>query len=87
MERRRAAKKDSRNLKIMLRGIISRALEDNDARSLELFLTVSTFTDAAERDCQTINTAQQVLELFNNTTMELQQRDKEINALRDTIHP
>lgn len=87
MERRRAAKKDSRNLKIMLRGIISRALEDNDARSLELFLTVSTFTDATERDGQTINTAHQILGLFNNKTMELQQRDKEINALLDTIHP
>ncbi|WEV68680.1 hypothetical protein OZX73_05160 [Bifidobacterium sp. ESL0775] len=86
-ERRRADRKSTRNLKIMLRGIVRRAITDNDPKSLETFLNISTFTDAGERDKETLNVAQQILELFTTENTDVERRNREIEALLDTIQP
>ncbi|WEV73075.1 hypothetical protein [Bifidobacterium sp. ESL0790] len=89
VERRRADRKSTRNLKMMLLGIVNRALEQNDPKSLETFLSVSAFTDAAERDKDTLDVARQILELFKSGKADgdTSSRDKEIKALLQTIKP
>ncbi|WEV65156.1 MULTISPECIES: hypothetical protein [unclassified Bifidobacterium] len=87
LERRRNDRKNSRNLKIMLRGIIERALKDQNSHSLESFLNLSSLTDAGERDKETLDTARQILELFQTTEMNVSERHEEIIELLSTIQP
>lgn len=87
IDRRKKDKKDSRNIKLMLRGLVTRALQDNNPYSLESFLNVAALTDAGERDKETLATARQILELFNNDNADIEQRNNEIQALLETIHP
>ncbi|MDF7663930.1 hypothetical protein PT282_04535 [Bifidobacterium sp. ESL0763] len=87
LERRRENRRNSRNLKIMLRGIIQRALQQGDPHSLETFLNLSTLTDAGERDKETLDVARQILELFRSQDMDERQRRTEIEALLDGIRP
>lgn len=86
-ERRRADRKSTRNLKIMLQGIVKRAIADNDPKSLETFVNISTLTDAGERDKETLNVARQMLDLFNTDNGNVERRNREIEALLDTIRP
>ncbi|MCO6558010.1 MAG: hypothetical protein J6575_00945 [Bifidobacterium sp.] len=86
-ERRRENRKSTRNLKIMLQGIVKRAIADNDQKSLETFVNISTLTDASERDKETLNVARQMLDLFNTDNGNVERRNREIEALLDTIRP
>lgn len=89
VERRKADRRSSRNLKMMLLGIVKRALEQNNPESLETFLNVSAFTEAGDRDKDTLDVARQILELFKSTEpdSDTTHRDQEINALMQTIRP
>ncbi|MDF7665167.1 hypothetical protein [Bifidobacterium sp. ESL0745] len=87
IDRRKKDRKDSRNIKLMLRGLVTRALQDDNPNSLESFLNVAAFTDAGERDKETLATARQILELFNIDNTDIEQRNNEIRALLETIHP
>ncbi|WEV42551.1 hypothetical protein OZX57_03760 [Bifidobacterium sp. ESL0682] len=86
-ERRRANQKSSRNFKLMVRGLIQRAVQENDPHSIESFLNIATFTDAADRDEDTLATTRQILELFQNKDMDVTRRNTEIKALLETIQP
>ncbi|WEV47479.1 hypothetical protein OZX62_04210 [Bifidobacterium sp. ESL0690] len=86
-ERRRADRKSTRNLKIMLQGIVRRAVADNDPKSLETFINVSSFTDAGERDKETLDVARQILELFKSDNADIERRNREIDSLLDEIRP
>ncbi|WEV59779.1 hypothetical protein OZX67_04390 [Bifidobacterium sp. ESL0728] len=86
-ERRREHRKSTRNLKIMLRGIVKRAIDDNDPKSLETFISVSAFTDAGERDKETMNVARQMLDLFHSDSSDIERRNREIEALLEDIRP
>ncbi|MDF7641532.1 hypothetical protein PT279_08030 [Bifidobacterium sp. ESL0784] len=86
-ERRNENRKSTRNLKIMLQGIVKRALAENDPKSLENFINISTFTDAGTRDKETLDIARQILDLFHAEGMKTTRRNEEINALLKEIQP
>ncbi|WP_156097121.1 hypothetical protein [Bifidobacterium bombi] len=86
-ERRKSERKATRNFKLTLYAAVVRCLEEKNMDTVRTIVSISRLTEAGTRNKADLDTAQQILNLYDNSTLDPASLEREIKTLAQQIKP
>ncbi|MDF7669152.1 hypothetical protein [Lactobacillus sp. ESL0703] len=80
-EKRQERNKRSRNLRLIFKGFIKDALEENSTKKLESYYKISYLVNDNENDEQVFSLVQQAIKIINDDQITPEQKNKDIQEI------